>query len=61
MDYEQSHLSARSARAFCSLYYPWGKMGLKTQGIGPAPGIEPATFRSAVKCSIDWATELCHD
>ena len=23
--------------------------------IGPAPGIEPATLLSAVKCSTDWA------
>ena len=27
----------------------------KTLSIGPAPGIEPATFRSAVKRSTDWA------
>ena len=28
---------------------------LKTLSIGPAPGIEPATSRSAVKRSTDWA------
>ena len=27
----------------------------KTLNIGPAPGIEPATSRSAVKRSTDWA------
>ena len=27
----------------------------KTLSIGPAPGVEPATSRSAVKHSIDWA------
>ena len=27
----------------------------KTLSIGPAPGIEPATSRSAVKRSTDWA------
>ena len=27
----------------------------KTLSIGPAPGIEPATSRSAVKHSTDWA------
>ena len=27
----------------------------KTLSIGPAPGIEPATSRSAVKRSNDWA------
>ena len=27
----------------------------KTLSIGPTPGIEPATFRSAVKRSTDWA------
>ena len=27
----------------------------KTLSIGPIPGIEPATFRSAVKRSTDWA------
>ena len=27
----------------------------KTRSIGPAPGIEPATSRSAVKRSTDWA------
>ena len=28
----------------------------KTLSIGPAPGIEPATSRSAVKRSTDWAS-----
>ena len=28
----------------------------KALSIGLAPGIEPATFRSALKCSTDWAT-----
>ena len=28
---------------------------LKTLSIGPAPGIEPVTSRSAVKRSTDWA------
>ena len=27
----------------------------KTLSVGPAPGIEPATSRSAVKRSTDWA------
>ena len=27
-----------------------------TLSIGPAPGIEPATFRSAVQRSTDWAS-----
>ena len=27
----------------------------KTLSMGPTPGIEPATFRSAVKRSTDWA------
>ena len=27
----------------------------KTLSIGPAPGIEPAAFRSAIKRSTDWA------
>ena len=29
----------------------------KTLSIGPVPGIEPATSRSAVKRSTDWATK----
>ena len=43
-------LAARSAKGVPSfLSY------FKTLSIGPAPGIEPATSRSAVKRSTDWA------
>ena len=33
----------------------------KTLSIGPAPGIEPATSRSAVKRSTDWASPAAVD
>ena len=42
-----SHLQCKRSTSFLSYF--------KTLSIGPVPGIEPTTFRSAVKRSTDWA------
>lgn len=46
----RERLNARSAKGV-----PWFLSYFKTLNTGPAPGIEPATTRSAVNRSTDWA------